>query len=310
MKTTALIAAAGLLALAMLVSVNAEAPKDEKAEYVGPDVCKACHVDKVESYAHGTHGVALDKRTPAAKEGCESCHGPGSAHVKSGGGKGVAGIVGLSPQAQYPAEKKNALCLSCHHQGKIALWNGSMHQRKKLACPDCHNIHGGFPHNLAAANQTELCVRCHKDVNAQLRRPYHHPLRENKLQCSDCHNPHGSVTEKLIDAPSVNENCYKCHTEKRGPFLWQHPPVVENCLSCHFPHGGTHQKMLRERSPYLCQNCHSNARHPGTLYARGSAQSGQSTYQSVGNRGFFRGCTNCHSQVHGSNHPSGEYLER
>ena len=33
----------------------------------------------------------------------------------------------------------------------------------------------------------------------------------------------------MLKEASVNDNCYKCHAEKRGPFLWEHPPVRENC---------------------------------------------------------------------------------
>ncbi len=289
-------------------SKDAPANAAEQAEYVGSDVCKPCHIDKVEGFERGSHGIKQDARTPAAKEGCESCHGPGSAHVKSGGGKGVAGIVGLSPKAPYSAEKKNALCLSCHTKGKMALWHGSTHQQRGLACSDCHNVHSGYPKNLNANSQTELCTRCHLNVKADLQKPYHHPLREDKLQCSDCHNPHGSVTEKLIDANSVNENCYKCHADKRGPFLWAHPPVVESCITCHKPHGSTHERMLVERLPYLCQTCHSNSRHPGALYAK--TNPALDTYKGVDYRGTYRGCLNCHSQVHGSNHPSGNYFGR
>ena len=40
-----------------------------------------------------------------------------------------------------------------------------------------------------------------------------------------------------LKAASVNEQCYTCHTEKRGPFLWEHAPVRESCLNCHTPHG-------------------------------------------------------------------------
>ncbi len=54
------------------------------------------------------------------------------------------------------------------------------------------------------------------------------PVREGKLQCSSCHNPHGTITEKLIAENSVNELCYRCHLDKRGPFLGENPPVREN----------------------------------------------------------------------------------
>ena len=112
------------------------------------------------------------------------------------------------------------------------------------------------------------------------------------MDCVTCHNPHGSVTEKLLKANSVNENCYSCHAEKRGPFLWEHPPVTESCSNCHEPHGTNHEKLLKVAKPRLCQQCHVETRHPTRA-------------QDPRTRFFFnRSCTNCHSQVHGSNHPS------
>lgn len=298
-----------LLALAGL-QANLADQEPVKPEFVGDETCKACHADKVETYVNGTHGIKQDGRTPAAKEGCESCHGPGSEHVKSGGGKGVAGIVALDPTAKTPPAKKNELCLGCHTKGKMALWHGSTHDSRGIACSDCHSVHAQYPKNLRADTPMDLCTRCHKDVKAQLMRPYHHPMREDKVQCSDCHNPHGSVTEKLIDANSVNENCYKCHTEKRGPVIWQHAPVTEDCRNCHFPHGSSHEKLLKMKEPFLCQTCHSNSRHPGTLYAMPGSRAGESVYTVLNNRAWYRACRNCHVQVHGSNHPSGKSLLR
>ena len=90
----------------------------------------------------------------------------------------------------------------------------------------------------------------------------HHPIREGKITCADCHNPHGTQTAKMIRGASVNEQCYTCHTEKRGPFLWEHAPVRESCLNCHTPHGSNHLKLQKTSVPYLCQQCHSNTRHP------------------------------------------------
>ncbi len=76
-------------------------------------------------------------------------------------------------------------------------------------------------------------------------RSSHMPMREGKIVCTDCHNPHGSYSEKLLRANSVNENCYTCHAEKRGPFLWEHAPVRENCLNCHDPHGSINEYLLK-----------------------------------------------------------------
>lgn len=298
--------------LLLLLGANltqVETPATTEPTYIGSEVCQACHADKVESYESGTHGVVQDERTPAAKHGCESCHGPGSEHVASGGGLG-RGIVALGPDSTASAEERSALCLDCHHQGKISQWHGSVHDTRKIACSDCHSTHEGHPQNLRAASPMDLCTNCHKDVKADLTRPFHHPLREGKMACTDCHNPHGTRSEKLIEANSANEKCYECHAEKRGPFLWQHPVVTEDCMACHKPHGSVHDKLLTMKEPFLCQTCHANQRHPGTLYAIPGASEGQSVYQAQNNRAWYRACQNCHVQVHGSNHPSGKAFLR
>ena len=104
----------------------------------------------------------------------------------------------------------------------------------------------------------------------------------------------------MLKAPSVNQLCYKCHAEKRGPFMWQHPPVDENCATCHSPHGSVHQWLLKEKIPNLCQACHESTTHPGTMYSRQSLFTGRApAVQSVA-----RSCLNCHSNIHGSNAPA------
>ncbi len=292
-------------ALTVLAASQKEASKPDEG-YVGSETCRACHAEKGDSIDKSTHGIKDNPNTPMAKHGCESCHGPGKKHVEAGGGKGVGGILALSPGSKTPAAKKNELCLSCHHQAKVALWHGSAHERNGVACSDCHSIHSNNPKNLRSAVQAEVCQKCHLQVKTDLMRMSHHPVREGKMQCTSCHNPHGTVTDKLIDAPSVNENCYKCHADKRGPYLWEHPPVHENCLTCHKPHGSSHQKMLVSKTPYLCEQCHSGG-HPGNLYAMTPAQqaAGNTPYEALNNRGFYRGCVNCHTHIHGSNHPAG-----
>ncbi len=148
-------------------------------------------------------------------------------------------------------------------------------------------------------------------------RPSHHPIREQKLLCTDCHNPHGTVTERLISATSVNNKCYECHAEKRGPFLWEHPPVRENCLNCHEPHGSTHEPLLRVKRPLLCQRCHNTLGHPSVLWARSRDEEARGlTPYELRRQGlaatmlFQRSCTNCHVNIHGSNHPSGKFWHR
>ncbi|MBT8039079.1 MAG: cystathionine beta-synthase, partial [Gammaproteobacteria bacterium] len=104
----------------------------------------------------------------------------------------------------------------------------------------------------------------------------------------------------LLTEDNLNDTCYTCHAEKRGPYLWEHAPATEDCSLCHASHGSIHPASLNRRPPLLCQTCHSAAGHPAVGY----------TGDDIGNTAqqrflLSRSCMNCHSQVHGSNHPSG-----
>ena len=53
-----------------------------------------------------------------------------------------------------------------------------------------------------------------------------------------------SNIKAMIKADSVNDLCYKCHAEKRGPYAFEHPPFPENCLNCHEIHGSNLSEFL------------------------------------------------------------------
>ena len=115
---------------------------------------------------------------------------------------------------------------------------------------------------LKTAFEPDTCFQCHKDRRAQMFRSSHMPMREGKMVCSDCHNPHGSTTEALLKKDSINDVCYTCHAEKRGPFLFEHAPVRENCLNCHDPHGSVNEFSLKLSRPRLCFECHQFGHGP------------------------------------------------
>jgi len=266
--------------------------------YVGSGKCKDCHGELAKAFTTGVHAKAGAYGFKDA--GCETCHGPASGHVESGDKTGI-----LNPAKADP-EEVSAKCLECHSKDKKQMfWHGSIHENQKLGCVTCHRIHGGNDKLLAKKLESDLCISCHSEVRADMFKRSKHPMRdssspttEGKMTCSSCHNAHGARTEKLIEAKSFNDKCYECHTEKKAPLLWEHSPVKEDCLTCHSPHGSSNDKMLVTKVPRLCQQCHMQGRHQtGTLGAN-------STYA------FNRGCLNCHSQVHGSNNPSGAILQR
>lgn len=110
-KSIVLLVGIALIAGAGIVAVRAaSAPED--AEYVGSSKCKICHMEEHKVWSKRGHATAFEdllpeerkkedcvrchvtgygeesgfksaKKTPELKNvGCESCHGPGSAHLK------------------------------------------------------------------------------------------------------------------------------------------------------------------------------------------------------------------------------------
>ena len=300
----------------------------------GVTVCLKCHdrapIDATAIFKT-PHGVKGDSRTPMGQGGCTSCHGDSQAHYQStpaAGQKRVSPTVVFKGPATSPAEVRNKQCLECHENGLRMDWAGSQHESNQIACNNCHTVHVDKDPVLVKATQPEKCYTCHAARRADAFKFSHHPINEGKVVCADCHNPHGSPGEKLLKEVNVNETCYLCHAEKRGPFLWEHEAVRDNCLNCHNPHGSNEARLLKTHLPFVCTNCHSDDTHKGgswnanmlpgqavTLPAPGTASGAVANntgavISALSPRLLDRGCVNCHSQIHGSNSPAGNYFNR
>src|SRR5262245_39479484 len=215
--------------------------------YVGAETCKGCHEEAFQRFATTKMGRLFLKQPRNMMEslGCETCHGPGQKHVEAGGGKGVGGMITFAKNDKTPVDQRNAMCTTCHSKGPHLFWNGSVHDSRDVGCTGCHTVmHDVSPrHQLTRVTEIETCGTCHLQKRAQQMRSSHMPLREGKMTCTACHNPHGTATPVLLKEVTLNTTCYTCHAEKRGPFLWVHPPVTENCANCHDPHGSNHENM-------------------------------------------------------------------
>jgi predicted CXXCH cytochrome family protein len=191
-------------------------PSIPGAEFVGSEECATCHEAITRDFRTATHARLKAPGDNAKNMGCESCHGPGSLHVKSGGERGTI----VNPK------KSPTTCFQCHMEvrAKFDLPHHHPVLEGKVSCADCHNPHKGdaikgggtnLPQSLkgggmALLSQNETCFQCH---TAQ-RGPFvyeHEALREG---CVSCHSPHGSVNQRMLTERNQTL-CLKCHFQQQ-----------------------------------------------------------------------------------------------
>ena len=271
----------------------------------GDATCTRCHnaedTSPVLAIGKTRHGTNADSRTPS----CVSCHGASKEHMAKPTGAKPSMVFGR--KSTTPMSARTQTCLNCHESGKRVHWAGSLHAARDVACTSCHEIHTQHDKVRDKVTQTDVCVACHTQQRSEIHRPSRHPVLEGKVACSDCHNAHGSPGEKMLVRNNVNDTCYTCHMEKRGPFVRTHQPVQENCAICHNPHGSTVDNLLRTRAPVLCQQCHEPTSHRGGLPGLNPGTGTGS--RSVGIT-LARSCLNCHTNIHGTNNPANVSNER
>jgi len=304
-------------------------------DYVGTETCQACHEEQFKNFSKTTHAKLEKAESWKGKaHGCESCHGPGKEHVELMSDDANIAAFRKDPaqmDAKIVALKKlsskeaSETCLGCH-AGKEEHNNfrRGEHWRNDVGCIDCHFAHEPDPppaspesHTLVAdrarrridssllkmvrGNEVQLCLKCHTEMKSQFSMPFHHKVLEGIIKCSDCHNPHGGFeTTQLRLTTGTDAACVKCHTDKQGPFAFEHSPVkVEGCTICHIPHGTSNPKLLTRSNVFqLCIECHTNA-HQLVLREGEGAPTPPGFHDLRQER--IRNCTTCHTAIHGSN---------
>ena len=253
---------------------------------IAPQVCYKCHSDmQVYQQIAGPHQICGPNGF-----NCTTCH---------------------DPHGKVREETRTDMCLECHKNNSVPVqaWHSSTHSLEGVACTDCHNPHPrtnvpqvvnishtdvNRPKRLPmSVQEPETCYKCHQKIFGLNALPSHHPIKEGKMVCSDCHDGHGQM-EGNLNAESINLVCYKCHADKQGPFVWEHPPVTENCAYCHEPHGTVANNLLRQPPTFLCLRCHTGHRKDNR---------NPDLYTDV-RKATYTNCTQCHNEIHGSDLPS------
>jgi hypothetical protein len=205
-----------------------------------PRECVQCHAGRVSALARRP-GAYQDPPFEEISIGCENCHGPGGAHVRTLGKK--SGLI-VNPDKLNPRLAEN-ICVQCHQTGDTrVLQPGKTYADfrpgqwfldtlailKAVEKPDNHSQSDLLEHYTAM--QASRCFR----------------ESAGKLSCLTCHDPH--VEPSREEAPKYfRKKCLICHSTARtartaGPGsrdcslpknvrLVQTPP--DNCIGCHMP---------------------------------------------------------------------------
>ncbi|MGA2596459.1 MAG: DmsE family decaheme c-type cytochrome [Bryobacteraceae bacterium] len=281
-----------------------------KPGYAGSDACKVCHEEIYNSFAKSPHfTVETDKSRGWAAQSCEACHGPGAKHADSADAKDIR------QPAKLPPPEADQVCLACHLNNTTSFGRiMTGHAKETVGCPQCHAIHGTGGRRLVERKTAEInsqCASCHISIWAAFQKPYKHRLPEGAMSCTDCHNPHADNMPQSMRVSFGNEpTCFRCHSDKRGPFVFEHAPVrLEGCVACHEPHGSANPRMLtRAQVRFVCLECHANTK-PGPPPASPLASLGGTKLNNIGQTppSFhnlllpqFQNCTVCHVKTHGS----------
>jgi len=162
-----------LSAVEAIFTIEGEPP--DEADYVGSNVCMACHSEVFESLKDSSHGFIE----------CESCHGPGSAHIAT-----------LSSN-DITIDRSSSLCGQCHTRGdsqnRIAAEDGLIKRNQQydellsgkksfFQCSQCHDPHISLTSDTQEAITSD-CGTCHSQTINQI-----HSVAG--LECIDCHMPY------------------------------------------------------------------------------------------------------------------------
>ena len=150
----------------------------EPDPYVGNQMCIRCHEVVQKSLAAVPHGSG---NAPAVLDnGCQSCHGPGRAHVQSPDNTNLQPSV-----ARMTYDQQNQLCAGCH--GDMPAFDAT-HEVAKISCSGCHLFHEPQP-DMGVMRWQPNCLACHAGSTGfdELHEYDVEGMTSGAISCRSCH---------------------------------------------------------------------------------------------------------------------------
>jgi predicted CXXCH cytochrome family protein len=230
----------------------------EAGAKVGPNprelTCQVCHTP------HGARFDHLLVMGTNSNQLCLTCHDqmrPGM--FREGGPR------------EHPLSPK----VNAEQAAAIANMGTKLGPEGELICLSCHKLHHGFGQRFMLADdlaEGQMCLRCHS-ARAEMIGSAHDlrtnaPQERNRLgmtpmtggPCSSCHLFHRYARELASTPLDRSGECVTCHqpgrcAERKVLASPNHP--VDQCTDCHNPHETRYGSFLKQRTPDVCESCHS-----------------------------------------------------
>ena len=177
------------------------------------------------------------------------------------------------PGAEYVGTETCAGChedehkyfrISDHASVSIDLSDEDVEAGAAEGCETCHgpgslHVEGmGDKSKIVRSDAVTTCYSCHLNIKGKFQLQHHHPVPEGRMSCTDCHDMHGSDVRATGGSMllGMDEKCFKCHKEQRGPYVFEHDAMRDGCQSCHNAHGSINDKLLIAGQTTTCLRCH------------------------------------------------------
>jgi Tfp pilus assembly protein PilF len=198
--------------------------------------CQECHGSQIDvRFVPEDHRYRSRLTTYAVN--CESCHGPGAAHVTRARAGTLDDTADLAIQA-FGTEDKDAsleVCFQCHavkdvlEPGYLPGQDLTEHYALRLSMLGEDLFFPDGRIRTFAYQQNHLASECYLN---------------GSMTCVDCHAPHGQgyrdVFGRPLDNRFADEQCLSCHPSKAANITahTHHPEqsAGSRCVSCHMPY--------------------------------------------------------------------------
>jgi predicted CXXCH cytochrome family protein len=214
--------------------------------------CLACHTSNSQPQLAGTENRYGQPLFAHAGVTCERCHGEGAAHVVSGGS--------IVNPAKLPAERRDAICMGCHFEGRVAIQQPS----RSLADFQPGSKLSDFVHYFVLSGNTDDRIGALSQTEA-LAQSVCKRKSGDKMACISCHDPHFTPAKEQA-ASYYRGKCLACHGENFGA---KHKSKEPDCRVCHMPATSTYDIAHTQATD------HRILRNPQSIAPNAQAQTEQ-----------------------------------